>query len=89
MDAFASERESSLIFPRARERMTSDTRSATLYWSRLGEVACSLHAPLADRKRWDLDKWRLVDHQVERWVLQCPHCHGGVSLQRRPKAEAS
>ena len=53
--------------------------AADLFWSKIGTVACSRHAPARDSDRWQLQGWQ----QVPQWrravsgaVLQCQFCHG-------------
>ena len=53
--------------------------AAGLFWSKIGTVACSSHAPTLDSERWQLQGWQ----QVPQWrqavkgaVLQCQFCHG-------------
>ena len=60
------------------ESLSPDAVS-TLFWSKLGAVACAQHAPALGSDVWKAHGWQ----QVPRWrqgfhsmVLQCQFCHG-------------
>jgi hypothetical protein len=61
-----------------------------LFWSKAGEVACSLHAPDLMSDRWRLEGWCPIPNvQVSRLTYQCSHCASDGRPHRRARiAEA-
>jgi CheY-like chemotaxis protein len=46
-----------------------------LYWSKRGEIACVLHAPVEGSDRWNAERWQLLPEiEGRRIVYQCQHC---------------
>ena len=57
-----------------------------LFWSRRGEVACSLHAPEQSSGRWTMEGWRPINHaDLGRGTYQCQHCDGRPHQKTRRK----
>src|SRR6476659_497135 len=62
-------------------------RFAPLYWSRVGEVACGIHAPAPSSPRWACERWAEMPstarrrHGVE---YQCQHCSASGRPIGRP-----
>jgi CheY-like chemotaxis protein len=57
-----------------------------LFWSRKGEIACSVHAPSQGTPRWDAEGWQpMPDFGVRMARYQCQHCDG-VPLRAFPRS---
>jgi two-component system chemotaxis response regulator CheY len=56
-----------------------------LFWSRRGEIACPMHAPVAGSARWIEEAWAAVPLQnnSHRIPYQCQYCSGRSPLQHR------
>ena len=56
-----------------------------LFWSRRGEVACSVHAPASDSERWVEERWAPIPHGAgrDRVAYQCQHCSGNGPIRHR------
>jgi CheY-like chemotaxis protein len=59
--------------------------NVNLFWSRRGEIACPMHAPVAGSPRWIEEAWAAVPSQIDshRIPYQCQHCSGSSPLQHR------
>jgi CheY-like chemotaxis protein len=65
----------------------SAASSTELYWSRRGEVACGLHAPVGESERWREERWVAIPAKLgQRQVrYRCQHCAGASGpLLHRP-----
>jgi CheY-like chemotaxis protein len=56
-----------------------------LFWSRRGEIACAVHAPDGESRRWSDERWTAIPAGAgnNRIVYQCQHCAGDRSPIRR------
>jgi CheY-like chemotaxis protein len=53
-----------------------ESHSASLFWSRKGEIACGLHAPEPASDRWREEAWAAIPSGAGkgRVTYQCQHC---------------
>jgi CheY-like chemotaxis protein len=56
-----------------------------LFWSRLGEVACTVHAPGVASERWVAERWTAIPRGAgrDRLTYQCQHCSGSGPIHHR------
>ena len=61
-----------------------------LFWSRRGEIACSLHAPEPGSNRWNEERWSAVPAAPlnNRITYRCQHCPGDGSPIDRSRRSA-
>jgi CheY-like chemotaxis protein len=66
----------------------SELSADELYWSRRGEVACGLHAPVGDSECWREERWAAIPPRMStrQVTYRCQHCPGASGpLKRRPR----
>ena len=59
------------------EGSATATNGPALYWSKRGEVACTLHMPPLDSDRWLAERWAELPsatHGRHGIRYQCQHC---------------
>jgi hypothetical protein len=63
--------------------------TASLYWSKKGDVACARHMPMPGGRQWVMESWRELEAPASRILYQCQHCGATPVAHRRRKQSAA